>query len=167
MNEKQFDLFQTGIQWVADEARFHRTQRVNNWVRGARRWLQRTWAQGVLLGNVHSVRDPQTGRMIDVQAVCPTACCVAGNFCAINGDTFVSAAGTLFPRQGETYVEGLQWVMDEDENMHLIGQRGRALTGMTENEANMLFHQNNNSATVIRLAKGIAEAHGHTLNIIE
>lgn len=158
MDQKQFDLFQTGIQWVADEMRRDHEGSAPNGLRHR----QTTWAAGRVTDEVINYHSENSSIGFEGTVVCPTAGCVAGNFCAINGDTFI------LPRKGYVgaYAAVVEHVVDDEGAVYMIGYRGMKLAGLTPVEADRLFNSNNSRADVIWLAKQIAENHGYTLEVI-
>lgn len=158
MNEKQFDLFQGAIQWVADEQKFHRgetDERVSNV-----QHQQTLWAQGPTTGEDVEATN-RYGTQQRATVVCPTSACVAGNICVLNGDKFV-IDGTA----PSGFVRSVDHVVDDEGQMHTIKRRAIDLVGITDGEAQLLFNGDNTRTAVIKRAQLVAERHGRTLNLI-
>jgi len=153
MNRKQFELFQTAIQWVVDEHR-EPTHSPSH--------LQSTWAVGrVLFDKVTAYR--RKDRPKTFQVVCPTACCVAGDICLTNGDTFVVGCDEE-PVRYNTAI-AVDYVVDEDGKLHEIGARARSLVGITGPEANELFEGGNRVEDITRVATSIAARRDFDLDL--
>jgi hypothetical protein len=168
MDQKQFDAFQSGVQWVADEAALRKrvAEREEKYEAGHLFHRQRVWASGKATAAIRSIVKASglgTEYTYDYQVVCPSGCCLAGSIVQRAGDDFVR---NDYIQPGRT-VETVDHCMDAEGNVHLISQRARELAGLSETEASRLFHQDNGSDTILRLAKEVAVNHGYNLEIIE
>jgi hypothetical protein len=149
MEQKQFDLFEQGIQWVKDE-RDHPEQR-SGW-----QHVQSTWGWGKVMSkfgikakNSHQSWVP----------VCSSACCLAGNIVLTNGDKFVVQEGF----QGDVNVDYCLTPEGEVEN---IAERAKDLAGLTDYEASTLFEGSNSADFLIEYAATVAERNGYELNLL-
>lgn len=155
MSEKQFDLFQTGIQWVKDEQ--ERSTRHSNL-----RHQQSTWGIGRLMKAIK-----RTKQGTQVYPVCTTACCLAGNIVLANGDTMVVPAAAVPQELIDNEVAvNVDYCMDAEGNFHSIHERAKVLAGLTEAEATYLFDGCRSAHAQIEYAQDVAARNGYTLDLV-
>lgn len=166
MNEKEFDRFQTALQWVADDA----DARAHGEDRDGLRHHQDTWGEGFVLpgGPVKetTVKNHFTEQTVIVKwsAVCATDCCLAGNVVIANGDVMlVSSRSIEGHERGEVEVSHC---MSAEGDVHDIPTRAQELLGLTAGEAHALFDGGNTAQDLLWRGKGIAAEYGHELRII-
>lgn len=149
MDQKQFNLFEQGIQWVKDEAD-HPEQR------SGPQHQQSTWGWGKVqkVFGIKAKNSAQTW-----VPVCPSSCCLAGNIVLINGDKFVIPEGY----EGDCNVDYCLTVEGEVES---ISERARDLAGLTDGEAQSMFEGSNSPDYIIEYAAVIADRNGYELNLL-
>jgi len=162
MDQKQFNEFQTAIQWVVDEKR--RKDDAEQWKPALLEHRQQYWAVGETQPGIIAAPFPRDGVHVslDWHPVCATGCCVAGNMVLAHGDQFIAPAASA--AVGLTVT--VEQCIDEDGMVHKISTRAKEIGGLTDSEAGRLFHQDNSAATIARLATNIAHNHGYTLEVI-
>lgn len=149
MDQKQFNVFEQGIQWVKDE-RDHPEQRTGvEHNQGTWGWGKVMSKLGITAKNSHQSWLP----------VCPSACCLAGNIVLIAGDKFVIPEGY----EGDCNVDYCLTGEGEVEN---IAERAKDLAGLTDGEAQMLFEGSNSADHIIDMATRIADRNGYELNLL-
>lgn len=154
MDSKQFEEFQTGVQWVQDEAR-------SDTRHGLVRHNQKTWARGRVKNEV--VTDEMSSRWMPV---CASACCLAGNIVLAHGDTFVVPAYDSF--QGVAEMGGechVDYCMDDEGKIHSINERAIELAGLTDLQAGALFFEGMTAAKIVSYAAAVAEENGYHLDV--
>jgi hypothetical protein len=150
VDQKQFNIFQEAIQWVADEAR-HKAEGERS---HGLKHLQAEWGMGRTVAE-RLVAHPS------YRVVCATACCVAGNIVLLNGDRFVS--DSALPADCTVAVQSC--VTAEGDVMD-IDDRAIELAGLSEGEAAMLFGGANSWTDIVEMAIQIAKVHGFELEVI-
>jgi hypothetical protein len=159
MDQKGFDLFQSAIQWVADE--------MNREMGESRAYPmshnQGFWAEGTVTGPVEGTYQGEEYHML---AVCPTAGCVAGNIVTLHGDTLVGMDPMMGLGVTRPTFMVVEHCLDDGGEMHAIAARARELVGMTASEARALFSGENSRENVIQLAQVIARNHGFDLTLM-
>jgi hypothetical protein len=156
VDQKQFDLFQTAIQWVWDE--WHR--KIRGDARQGPIHKQVVWAAGTVTDQMVPVAEDETYRWGEwVSVICPTACCVAGNIVMVHGDQFVTK------QMPNEFVAHVEMCIDDHGRVHGISDRAQGLAGLTGSEASRLFHQDNNAHSIVQIAQMIAARHGYELEV--
>ena len=152
MDQKQFDLFATGIQWVKDEAERDYTAQV--------RHNQGIWGLGRIKEGIRRLRKNSTYQYF--APVCPSACCLAGNIVLANGDEFVIPA-ELAAGKDTSHVD---YCMDAEGEIHHIRDRAQQVAGLTGLDAQALFDANRSPEVLINMAEQIAAREGFTLDLV-
>ena len=175
MTDKQFDLFQSAVQWVKDEARTQakakRWRKAYKKMQKGVRHYQGNWGSGLIKRDGRSVKNGG----YQWREVCPSSACLAGNIVLMNGDTFVSALRNpayeeLLKRQeaAEVAVEiTVDYCIPRDSTqVYMIEHRAAELVGIDHQQAAALFAGGNTAEHVIHNAERVAEAHGRELQLI-
>lgn len=159
MDLKQFEMFQTTIQWVLDEKRITAAHGRHGLIWHRQSW----WASGKVTDTVVQARSSTipftTSKQFKV--ICPSAACVAGNIVSAYGDKLVVPEGAI-----EECTAIADYCIDDEGRLHLIGDRAAALAGLSTDEAARLFAPNNSRDYVIELATEIASNHGYELELV-
>lgn len=165
MNQKQFDLFQSAIQWVFDEQRAsdRHTKHSPIWHR------QGLWGMGTVTDQVITAKSIQLDKeekqtyQRSYQVMCTSAACVAGNIVLINGDQMVAVAN---PEVSPGLIAYAEYCIDDQRTVHSIGDRAQRLTGISPAEAGALFGGGLSRPDVISVATRIATHHGYQLELV-
>lgn len=166
MNGKQFDRFQSALQWVADEERAVEAAERSSLVHTQETWVFGRVGKpytGPLSQTVNEECSPEWARQIldkQFSEVCATNCCFAGNVVIANGDTII-ASGFI---EGDLASPAM--CVDADGNVHTIAKRATDLLGITPTQARDMFDGNNEPAMLYQRGARIAEAYGHELRVI-
>jgi hypothetical protein len=155
MDRKQFDLFQTAIQWVADEQRRKKQHRRKN----GPSHVQSLWGSGKV---VEWINTRWGGRNLTSSVVCASSCCLAGNIVHLHGDLLVELNSKVRPGNTTT----VEHCLDEKGTVHTINERARALVGLTNQQASSLFASSRDAAQIIQQAQVIAARNGYELEVM-
>jgi hypothetical protein len=155
MNVKQFERLQAAVQWTVDEARFKASHRRRG--EGMIAHVQSSWAIGRLTGRRKKVK----GLAAKYAVVCPTSCCLAGNIVAMAGEELVVPDGLT----DANVVVNVEDCIDADGRVRTIPDRAAELTGLTTEDANLLFNGSITAAQIRLHAADIAARSGHTLEV--
>jgi hypothetical protein len=151
MDQKQFDLFATGIQWVKDEAERDYTAQV--------RHNQGTWGLGRIREGIRRLRKNTVQQYFT--PVCPSACCLAGNIVLANGDEMVLPAEMAAGRD----TSHVDYCMDAEGEVYHIRERATQVAGLTISESAWLFDACRTAESQIKHAQVIADRYGFTLDL--
>jgi len=154
MEQKQFEVFQTAIQWVKDEAE-------RDYAPIGVRHDQATWGNGeigtdrVMIGSVKYA------------AVCPSACCLAGNIVLVAGERFVYPVNDdLFDPTGACVT--VDYCVDDEGHLRQIPDRAAELAGLTDADLwdYNPFAPSHSAEDLISIAEKITKQHGYTLVLV-
>lgn len=156
MDKKQFELFQSAIQWVADEQRRKKQRDPKSGVIHE----QNCWGAGKIIDwiKAHISNSPRE----QFAQVCPSACCLAGNIVLLNGDRMVTLDQTAV--LGD--FENVENCLDEEGRLHSISTRAQQLAGLTGPQATRLFAGENYADQIIEYAQEIAVKNGYELEVL-
>lgn len=157
MNRKQFDLFNTAVQWTVDEDRRKKAGLPENGMAHE----QGEWGYGILSYKSKTV---EVRGELGYRAICPTAGCLAGNIVVTAGDQMVGVVpkDAVYENDHEIMAD---WCWD-GKHLHDIEIRARQLVGISPEESDPLFYAGNTVKCIVELSTVIAERHGHQLVIV-
>jgi hypothetical protein len=152
MDQKQFERLQTAVQWAVDEEAIATpTLTVNMDV-----WGFGEVARG--RGVIKAKYDEESKHAIEVKAVCPTACCLAGNIVLAAGDEFIIDKHYY---DGETvYADNC---VDDKGIIHSIPVRALDLIGLNDDHG--MFEGSQSASDIVAKAEMVAEDYGFSLDI--
>lgn len=115
-------------------------------------WVQSTWGLvwNSLTGDIIADQRRQSGQ---ARATCGTAYCIAGHVAVLTG----------WEPSGWSMGEASSYWMDEDGRERRVSVIARDALGLTNEEAEMLFHGDNSRSEVQLLAEIIASRAGEVL----
>lgn len=153
MNVKEFDRLQTAVQWAVDEAR--RTDLDQRWLTHD----QGKWGYGTV-ENREPIKAKYGLAPITMRAVCPSACCLAGNIVLAEGDTFVVPTYSSHSVGEEVNVD---YCVDTKGTVYKIEDRALDLIGMEYDQ--QMFDSEQDIDDLVETVGEVVEAHGFTLDI--
>lgn len=156
MDKKQFDLFQSGVQWVWDDNKRRQAGRPHG---GNLHHVQGLWVGGRIIDRIKA-KWGEHRREMDL--VCPTACCLAGNILITNGDRFVVDHEWDIGEQ----TTSVEYCLDEKDQVHGIQNRAMEVAGLNLAEAQELFEGGNTAESIVESATRIAKEHGYELEVL-
>jgi hypothetical protein len=174
VDQKQFERLQSAVQWVVDVKRA-REEGVDLTVDH----VQHRWAVGNPIGDMLKARytpaddrarqfEMNQGEELEVSVICASGCCLAGDLVKANGDQFI--VSTKERNISEYVATGAAipvfFCMDEENTVHRIGQRAMDLIGVTTEQGDSLFKEDNTAEVIVNKATNIARKYGHELTVI-
>lgn len=159
MNEDQFLILQSAVQFAADDndAASHGERR------GDMRWYQGSWFLGKTTGEMATANDMTYAT---VETVCGSTCCIAGNVAAQMGAKFILLTADYSLRDWEGISVNVSSCIPTGETVPVtIENYARRALGITNNEAANLFQGTLTLSGVIKRAHQIAKGYGYDLVI--
>lgn len=172
MDQKQFERLQAGVQWVVDEKHARDEGHGSLISHMQHRWGYGRATDERLTGTFDSNDgmainwNHRAGEEYEVAVVCESACCLAGNVVSAHGDKFVTTASERSLSESTGMGLAVFFCMDDQNTIHRVGQRAKELMGLSDLEADSLFHENNSSTTIVEKATAIAALHGYELTVL-
>lgn len=163
MDLKQFDLFQSAIQWAVDEDRRLNAEEVTAKTSPLEH-DQNLWAFGTIDKSIEPLTWEIDGGKFAYNVICPSSGCVAGNIILTAGEQFVVPKFKGIELMDVPFMAETCW--SPENGFHNIDDRAEELAGLDHSEAVDLFDGDNDIDRIVDVAYQIAFNHGYTLKLV-